>query len=197
MGSAHRGSKRPTSMRNRRLQVSNLLISALKIPATATSSPKQAALSKFNKYPMSLIIQYLVTLFPHLAPFIYAAFLAYKLGETLIFATKEYLELRKRMETEEALIVESKRFVIREGLRYLSDNILFKDVRDRINNNIADLVTSKSFQEMILKVVGKDQRKREILQSMIAATMSQFIEGALSGRTTDELVMEAAKILVE
>lgn len=196
MGAVHKGSKRGTSMRNRRRQVSQLLITALNASTTATFSSKQISTSNFSKYPMSLIIQYLMMFFPHLAPLIYAAYLAYKLTETLILAEKEYRDLKRSLETQEALIKETKRFMIREGLRYIVDEYLIKKIRNNIEGNIAALIASKVFQKMVSNITGREQHNQEKFERMLVITMSQFIVGALTG-TTDEVVKEAAKILVE
>lgn len=198
LGASNKGKKRHTSMRSRRSRIFPVLFTAFKSPRTATYSgnaAKNTAILATEQIPAPSLIQYLLSIFPQFAHLMYLAYLSYKISEFSIQKEKEYRSLEKRLEEYDTLIVLAK-FLLKDGIRYITDEQISKKIRDEINDEIATLVNAKDFHVTISKIIGNEQNKYERFQSLLLATMSQFLVGVMTG-TSDVLIKETGKKLTE
>lgn len=192
LGASNKGKKRHTSMRSRRSRIFPVLFTAFKSPRTYSDNvAKNTSILATEQIPAPSLIQYLLSILPQFAHLMYLAYLSYKISEFSIQKEKEYRNLEKRLEEYDTLIVLAK-FLLRDGIRYITDEQTSKKIRDEINDEIATLVNAKDFHVAISKIIGNEQSKYERFQSLLIATMSQFLVGIMTG-TSDVLIKEAGK----
>lgn len=173
MGAYTKGLSRQTSFSSMRQNVSSITGSAIRGGSELVT------------------VTMLASLFPLLAPIIFAAYYVIRTTRIVLNGYKDYEELKKTISDGRAAVIATSRVIAKEAIKQVSGDLVSEEIQDKVSCGIVGVVEHKKVQDVISQLFQSEQ-DRDNMNYMLQSTLRQFVMGAID-KSGDEVIDSLVK----